>query len=145
MARMRTMMTGKIHRITVTGAELNYVGSVTIDADLLDEADFLAGLAVDIVDITNGARLTTYAIPGERGSGTMTINGAAAHLIHKGDVAIVISYSLLDEVECRTYSPHVVFVDENNRAIDVSAEPGQVPEGASVQSSGMTFAEYRAH
>ncbi len=73
----------------------------------------------------------------------MTINGAAAHLIHKGDVAIVISYSMLDEVECRTYSPHVVFVDDNNRAIDVSAEPGQVPEGASVQSSGMTFAEYR--
>ena len=69
MARMRTMMTGKIHRITVTGAELNYVGSVTIDADLLDEADILAGQAVDIVDITNGARLTTYAIPGERGSG----------------------------------------------------------------------------
>ncbi|MDN6486992.1 aspartate 1-decarboxylase [Ancrocorticia populi] len=143
MARMRTMMTGKIHRITVTGADLNYVGSVTIDADLLDAADILVGQAVDIVDITNGARLTTYAIPGERGSGIMTINGAAAHLINEGDLAIVISYSLLDEAECRTYQPHVVFVDANNRAVEVSDEPGQAPDGASVQSSGITFEEYR--
>lgn len=143
MVRMRTMMTGKIHRITVTGADLNYVGSVTIDADLLDAADILVGQAVDIVDITNGARLTTYAIPGERGSGTMTINGAAAHLINEGDLAIVISYSLLDEGECRNYHPHVVFVDANNQVLEVSDEPGQVPERASVHSSGITFEEYR--
>lgn len=143
MARMRTMMTGKIHRITVTGADLNYVGSVTVDADLLDGADILPGQAVDVVDITNGARLTTYVIPGERGSGIMTMNGAAAHLIHAGDLAIVISYSLLDEAECRTYEPHVIFVDENNAVVEASSEPGQVPGGAALHSSGMTFEDFR--
>ena len=81
--RMRRMMTGKIHRVTVTGADLHYVGSITIDADLLDGADILPGQEVDVVDITNGARLTTYAIPGERGSGVISINGAAAHLINE--------------------------------------------------------------
>ncbi|MGO1592510.1 MAG: aspartate 1-decarboxylase [Ancrocorticia sp.] len=138
------MMTGKIHRITVTGADLNYVGSVTIDSDLLDEADILPGQQVDVVDITNGARLTTYAIPGEPGSGVMTINGAAAHLVNEGDLAIVISYSMLEEDECRTYEPHVVFVDENNRPVLVSSEPGQVPHEADLESSGIRFEEYRA-
>ena len=139
------MLHSKIHRATVTQADLDYVGSITIDADLVNAAGLIEGEKVAVVNVTNGARLETYVITGHAGTGDICINGAAAHLIHKGDVAIVISYSMLDEVECRTYSPHVVFVDENNRAIDVSAEPGQVPEGASVQSSGMTFAEYRAH
>ncbi len=141
--RMRRMMTGKIHRVTVTGADLHYVGSITIDADLLDGADILPGQEVDVVDITNGARLTTYAIPGERGSGIISINGAAAHLINEGDLAIVISYSLLDEASCRGYEPRVVFVDEKNRPIEVSGEPGQAPAGADVVSSGISFGEYR--
>lgn len=141
--RMRRMMTGKIHRVTVTGADLNYVGSITIDADLLDRSDILPGQEVDVVDVTNGSRLTTYAIPGERGSGIININGAAAHLVNEGDIAIVISYSLLDEASCRTYQPHVVFVDEKNHWIDVSNEPGQVPEGEELKSSGTTFEEYR--
>ncbi len=141
--RMRRMMTGKIHRVTVTGADLHYVGSITIDADLLDGADILPGQEVDVVDITNGARLTTYAIPGERGSGVISINGAAAHLINEGDLAIVISYSLLDDASCRTYEPRVVFVDGNNRPIDVSSEPGQAPKDADMVSSGIPFGEYR--
>lgn len=141
--RMRRMMTGKIHRVTVTGADLHYVGSITIDADLLDGADILPGQEVDVVDITNGARLTTYAIPGERGSGVISINGAAAHLINENDLAIVISYSMLDDASCRGYQPRVVFVDENNRPIDVSGEPGQAPADANVVSSGIPFAEYR--
>ncbi|MFT0847395.1 aspartate 1-decarboxylase [Actinomycetaceae bacterium L2_0104] len=140
---MRRMMTGKIHRVTVTGADLNYVGSITIDADLLDGADILPGQEVDVVDVTNGARLTTYVIPGERGSGVININGAAAHLVNEGDIAIVISYSLLDDATCHTYQPHVVFVNEKNQPIEVSDEPGQVPEGEGLSSSGTTFEEYR--
>lgn len=141
--RMRRMMTGKIHRVTVTGADLHYVGSITVDADLLDGADILPGQEVDVVDVTNGSRLTTYAIPGERGSGVITINGAAAHLVNEGDIAIIISYSLLDENSCRSYEPHVVFVDEHNHPLDVSTEPGQVPPNGTLQSSGTTFEEYR--
>ncbi len=141
--RMRRMMTGKIHRVTVTGADLHYVGSITIDANLLDGADILPGQEVDVVDITNWARLTTYAIQGERGSGVISINGAAAHLINEGDLAIVISYSLLDDASCRTYEPRVVFVDGNNRPIDVSSEPGQAPKDADMVSSGIPFGEYR--
>ena len=141
--RMRRMMTGKIHRVTVTGADLHYVGSITVDADRLDGADILPGQEVDVVDITNGARLTTYAIPGERGSGVISINGAAAHLINEGDLAIIISYSLLDDASCRAYEPRVVFVDENNRPVDLSSEPGQAPAGANVVSSGIPFEEYR--
>ena len=99
--RLRRMMTGKIHRATVTGADLHYVGSVTVDADLLDAADILPGQEVDVVDVTNGARLTTYAIPGDRGSGVLTINRAAAHLVGEGDTVILISYSLLDDASRR--------------------------------------------
>src|SRR5437763_4402282 len=89
----RTMLKSKIHRAVVTQADLHYVGSVTIDADLMDAADLLSGEQVAIVDITNGARLETYVIPGERGSGVIGINGAAAHLVHPGDLVIVISYA----------------------------------------------------
>ena len=89
---MRTMLKSKIHRATVTQADLHYVGSVTIDEDLLDAADLLPGEQVAIVDVTNGARLETYVIPGERGSGVIGINGAAAHLVHPGDLVIMISY-----------------------------------------------------
>lgn len=143
--RMRRMMTGKIHRATITGADLDYVGSVTVDADLLDAADILPGEAVDIVDVTNGARLTTYTIPAERGSGEIQINGAAAHLVHRGDIIIMIAYGSLEDELARTYMPSVVFVDENNKIIDLSDEPGQVPDNDSgLQSSGIPFEEYRS-
>ena len=149
----RTMMTSKIHRATVTQADLHYVGSVTIDADLLDAADLLEGEQVTIVDITNGARLETYAIAGDRGTGVIGINGAAAHLVHPGDLVIIIAYGILNEQEVRDYAPHVVFVDEHNHVVDRSAEPGGVPTegvGADVarlqglRPSGIPLAEARA-
>jgi aspartate 1-decarboxylase len=105
------MLIGKIHRVTVTAANLDYVGSITIDADLLDAADLLPGQQVDVVDVTNGARLTTYVIAGERGQGGVGINGAAAHLVHPGDIVIVIGYGMLTDAEAREQAPHVVFVD----------------------------------
>ena len=137
------MMTGKIHRATVTGADLHYVGSVTVDADLLDAADILPGQEVDVVDVTNGARLTTYAIPGDRGSGVLTINGAAAHLVGEGDIVILISYSLLDDASARAYRPHVVFVDADNRVVEHGAEPGRVPPDHGLTSAGLPFADAR--
>lgn len=142
---MRTMMTSKIHRATITGADLNYVGSITVDQDLLDAADLLAGQQVDVVDVTNGSRLTTYVIPGERGSGQICINGAAAHLIHEGDLVILIAYGQLDDESARGYQPHVVFVDEANRIIDINADPSQVPADNphDVEPSGMPFETYR--
>lgn len=126
----RTMMTSKIHRATVTQADLHYVGSVTIDADLLDAADLREGEQVTIVDIDNGARLETYAIAGERGTGVIGINGAAAHLVHPGDLVIIIAYGILDEQEVREYAPHVVFVDADNRIVHSGDDPAQVPEGS---------------
>jgi aspartate 1-decarboxylase len=144
---MRTMMTGKIHRATVTQADLHYVGSITVDADLLAAADLLPGQQVDVVDVTNGSRLTTYAIAGEAGSGQICINGAAAHLVHPGDVVILIAYGLLSDAEARTYSPHVVLVDSDNRIVDLSEDPGQVPAEwtahAGLVSSGVPFARGR--
>jgi len=143
----RTMMTGKIHRATVTQADLHYVGSITVDADLLAAADLLPGQQVDVVDVTNGARLTTYAIAGEGGSGQVCINGAAAHLVHPGDVVILIAYGQMSDAEARTYSPHVVLVDADNRIVDLSEDPGQVPDEWTQRSglmpSGVPFAEGR--
>src|SRR6184192_210736 len=104
----RTMLKSKIHRATVTQADLHYVGSVTIDADLMDAADLLPGEQVAVVDITNGARLETYVIEGERGSGVIGINGAAAHLIHEDDLVIVISYAALPDAEAKAYVPKIV-------------------------------------
>jgi len=145
----RPMLVGKIHRATVTAADLHYVGSITVDADLLDAANLLPGQQVDVVDITNGARLTTYVIPGERGRGDVQINGAAAHHVHPGDLVILIAYGMLSDADARTYEPAVVFVDEHNRALDVGPEPGQVPDAADevpypVEPTGVTFAHYRA-
>ena len=99
---LRTMMKSKIHRATVTQADLHYVGSVTVDDDLLDAADLLPGELVHIVDITNGARLETYTIAGERGSGVIGINGAAAHLVHPGDLVILIGYGQMETAEARS-------------------------------------------
>lgn len=126
---VRTMMTGKIHRATVTDADLDYVGSITIDAALLEAADILPGQQVDVVDVTNGARLTTYALTGEPGSGVVCVNGAAAHLVHPGDVVIVIAYAQLPDAEARTYDPRVVHVDAANHPVEVGVDPGAAPRG----------------
>jgi aspartate 1-decarboxylase len=126
---LRPMMVGKIHRATVTAAELDYVGSVTLDAELLDASGILPGQQVDVVDITNGARLTTYAIAGEAGSGVVCINGAAAHLVKPNDMVIVIAYALLPDADARTYNPRVVHVDAANRVVSIDGDPGKAPEG----------------
>ncbi|GIJ28189.1 aspartate 1-decarboxylase [Micromonospora qiuiae] len=125
----RTMLKSKIHRATVTQADLHYVGSVTVDEDLLDAADLLPGEQVAIVDITNGARLETYVIPGRRGSGVIGINGAAAHLVHPGDLVILISYGQMDDVEARTYRPRVVHVDADNKIVELNADPSTAAPG----------------
>jgi aspartate 1-decarboxylase len=123
----RTMLKSKIHRATVTQADLHYVGSVTIDEDLMDAADLLPGEQVAIVDVTNGARLETYVIPGPRGTGVIGINGAAAHLIAPDDLVIIISYVQLDDASARTYRPRVVHVDHANRIVELGADPAAVP------------------
>ncbi|HWG92615.1 MAG TPA: aspartate 1-decarboxylase [Mycobacteriales bacterium] len=127
---LRTMLTAKIHRATVTQADLHYVGSVTVDQDLLDAADLLPGEKVAIVDITNGARLETYVIPGPRGSGVIGINGAAARLVHVGDLVILIAYGVMDDVEARTRSPRVVFVDSENRVVGTGGDPAEALPGS---------------
>jgi aspartate 1-decarboxylase len=126
----RTMLKAKIHRATVTQADLHYVGSVTIDADLMEAADIIEGEQVTIVDVDNGARLVTYAITGERGTGIIGINGAAAHLVRPGDLVILIAYAVMDEAEARTYKPRIVFVDPNNKPIDLGDDPAFVPPAA---------------
>ncbi len=129
----RTMLKSKIHRATVTQADLHYVGSVTVDEDLLDAADLLAGEKVAIVDVTNGARLETYTIAGPRGTGVIGINGAAAHLVNPGDLVILISYAQMDDATARAYRPRIVHVDARNRVLDLgsdaaSAAPGMADE-----------------
>ena len=126
---MRIMMKSKIHRATVTQADLDYVGSVTIDADLLDAAELLEGEQVAIVDNTNGARIETYVIPGPRGSGIIGINGAAAHLVHPGDVVIIMSYGLLNDAEARALQPRVVHVDEKNRIVKLGNDAAESVPG----------------
>jgi aspartate 1-decarboxylase len=123
---MRIMMKSKVHRATVTQADLDYVGSVTLDAALMEAADLLDGEQVAIVDVTNGARIETYVIPGPRGSGVIGINGAAAHLVHPGDLVIIMSYAMLDDAEARALKPRVVHVDGRNRIVKIgndAAEP----------------------
>ncbi|MBO8188187.1 aspartate 1-decarboxylase [Streptomyces spirodelae] len=129
----RTMFKSKIHRATVTQADLHYVGSVTIDADLMAAADLLAGELVHIVDITNGARLETYVIEGQRGSGVLGINGAAAHLVHPGDLVILISYAQVDEAEARQVKPRVVHVDADNRIVALGADASEPTLGSDAE------------
>jgi aspartate 1-decarboxylase len=126
---LRTMLTAKIHRATVTQADLHYVGSVTVDQDLLDAADLLPGERVAIVDVTNGARLETYVIPGERGSGVVGINGAAARLVHVGDVVILIAYGHMEDREARECKPTVIFVDGANRIVATGSDPAAALDG----------------
>ena len=127
---LRTMMKSKIHRATVTQADLHYVGSVTVDEDLLDAADLMSGELVHIVDVTNGARLETYTIAGERGSGVIGINGAAARLVDKGDLVILIAYAQVTTEEARALRPSVVFVDEHNRIVDTGTDAAEAPDGS---------------
>lgn len=123
------MLKSKIHRATVTQADLHYVGSVTVDQDLLDAADIIDGEQVAIVDITNGSRLETYVIPGARGSGVIGINGAAARLINTGDLVILISYAAMDDTEARTFRPSIVHVNERNEIIELGEDPSAAPKG----------------
>lgn len=116
------MLKSKIHRATVTHANLHYVGSLTVDRELMEAADLLPGEQVAVVDVTNGARLETYVIEGEPGSGVIGVNGAAARLIHEGDLVIVISYAQFADAEARAYQPRVVHVDGRNRVIDVGGD-----------------------
>jgi aspartate 1-decarboxylase len=122
---LRTMLTAKIHRATVTHADLHYVGSVTVDHDLLDAAAILPGERVSIVDVTNGSRLETYTIAGERGSGVIGINGAAAHLMHVSDVVILIAYGQLTTEEALVFEPRIVHVDAANRPITVGTDAAE--------------------
>ena len=115
----RVMLKSKIHRATVTGSDLNYVGSITVDSELLEAADILEHEQVHVVDVDNGARFETYAVAGQRGSGELTVNGAAARLVHPGDTIIVFSYASYDEAELERYEPRVVHVTEENRIVDV--------------------------
>lgn len=126
---MRTLMTAKIHRATVTQADLHYIGSVTVDADLLDAAGICENEQVSIVDVTNGARLVTYAIAGERGTGRICVNGPAAHLVSPGDLVILIAYGLFSADEVASHRPTVVHVDADNRIVRVGDDPAEPVPG----------------
>jgi aspartate 1-decarboxylase len=125
----RTMFKSKIHRATVTQADLHYVGSITIDADLMATADLMEGEQVHVVDIDNGARLETYVIPGPPGSGVIGLNGAAAHLIHPGDLVIIMSYGVMTTDEAQAFEPRVVHVDRDNKIIALGADPAEPVPG----------------
>jgi aspartate 1-decarboxylase len=118
----RTLLKSKIHQATVTDADLNYVGSVTIDQDLMDAADLVEYEQVQIYDITNGSRLTTYVIVGEAGSGEICINGAAAHLVKPRDLVIIVAYAEYEDEEIPGHKPRVVLVDEQNRIRETSSK-----------------------
>lgn len=120
----RTMMNGKIHRARVTEANLNYVGSITIDSDILDAVGMVANEKVQIVNNNNGARFETYIIPGTRGSGVVCLNGAAARLVQEGDVVIIISYALVAEDKIASHEPKVAIMNEQNQIVELlHAEP----------------------
>ena len=135
----RTMLKSKIHRATVTQADLHYVGSVTVDQDLMDAADLLAGEQVAIVDINNGARLETYVIPGPRGTGVIGINGAAARLVQPGDLVILISYATMTDAEARSFVPSVVFVDSENRVVGTGGDPADALPQSGLQRGDQVY------
>lgn len=120
---LRTMMKSKLHRATVTGADLHYMGSITLDSDLMEAADLLDHEKVQVLDIDNGARLETYVIRGERGSGDVCLNGAAARLVHAGDTIIVVSYAVFSDAEARGHVPRIVYCDADNRPFPAPPEP----------------------
>jgi aspartate 1-decarboxylase len=119
---LRHFLLGKIHRATVTRADLNYVGSITIDEGLIEAAGFVENEKIDIYDVTNGARLSTYVIPGRRGSGEIGINGAAAHLVQRGDLVILANYGWMSAEEAALRRPRIVHVDASNRIIELASE-----------------------
>lgn len=123
---LRTMLKSKIHRASVTGSDLHYVGSITIDPELLEAADILVHEKVHVLDVDNGARFETYTLLGERGSGAVQVNGAAARLVHTGDTIIVVSYADYDEAELAAYEPTVVHVDRSNRIVAVDDAVGEL-------------------
>ncbi|WP_159502140.1 aspartate 1-decarboxylase [Microbacterium sp. 18062] len=131
----RTVLGSKIHRATVTQADLHYVGSVTIDEDLVRASGLVEGEKVQIVDIANGARIETYVISGPAGAGQICINGAAAHLVNPGDLVIIMSYLLADESELLTHEPRIVHVDAANRIVALGQDPAQPVPGATDQVS----------
>ena len=130
----RTMCKGKIHRATVTQANLNYIGSITIDQELLEASDIYPYEKVQVVNVSNGSRLETYTIAGARGSGVICLNGAAARLNSEGDIVIIISYGQYDELEIRSLVPHIVFVDADNHITEVKHVPliEMLPEASAV-------------
>jgi aspartate 1-decarboxylase len=127
------MLGGKIHRATVTQADLHYVGSITVDTDLMVAADIVDGEQVQVVDISNGARLTTYVIPGPQGSGVIGINGAAAHLVEPGDLVIIMSFREVDESELGDHRARVVHVDADNAIVALGTDPAEPVPGATDQ------------
>jgi aspartate 1-decarboxylase len=131
----RTLLGGKIHRATVTQADLHYVGSITIDKTLMDAADLVEGEQVQVVDIDNGARLVTYVIEGAAGSGVIGINGAAARLVSVGDLIIIMSFKQVDEAERASYTPRVAHVDAENRLVQIGSDPSEPVPGADDQIS----------
>ena len=132
---LRTMMKSKIHRATVTQADLHYVGSITIDKTLMDAADLVEGEQVQVVDIDNGARLMTYVIEGAAGSGVIGINGAAARLVSVGDLIIIMSFKQVDERERADYVPRVAHVNERNELVEIGTDPSQPVPGSTDQIS----------
>ena len=133
---LRTMLGGKIHRATVTQADLHYVGSITIDADLMSAAGIVDGEQVHVVDVTSGARLVTYAITGTAGSGVIGINGAAAHLISPGNLVIIMSFVGVQQAELPRHRCAVVHVDAGNRIVALGADPSEAVPGAVDQMAG---------
>ena len=115
---LRTVLGAKIHRATITGCDIEYEGSLEVDQDLLDKVDMLAGEKVEIYNITNGARFSTYLIPGKRGSGEVGVNGAAARLCELGDKVIIATYRMIDESEVRAFKPRIIRLDEKNNPIE---------------------------
>jgi len=127
---LRTFLRSKIHRATVTQADLDYVGSITIDSDLLEAAQILPHEQVDVLNVTNGQRLTTYAIPGEAGSGVIGINGAAAHLVTPGDLVIIVCYAQYSAEELKGHQPRVILVDQSNQMTDCIVESDSMNSSA---------------
>lgn len=119
---IRTMLGGKIHRAVVTEANVHYEGSISVDEDLLEAAGILPGEVVHVWDVTNGARLTTYTIAADRGSGAVCVNGAAAHLVEEGDLVIIASFVQLEDAEADSWEPQAVFVDSSNHIVEVRGE-----------------------
>ncbi len=137
---LRTMLKSKIHRATVTRADPHHAGSVTVDPVLLDAADLLAGEQVTIVGVTSGARLEASVVAGERGSGVVGVDGAAAHLVRPGDTVVLVAYGRLDAAEAATFEPRVVHVDEQNRIVEsgtAPAHPAAAPPPAETEDAAM--------